>query len=166
MRCSPKVELVVEGSLPRTGATPVSRTLQRSWNQHCDGPKRRRRARSQSPACMCMSAPLPGYRSTTPIVPARSPAVAVDLFVALGGRLVQMRGAQEEAKDGPALTKINRPPPTPGAEGPASGPELPAYRCRASQSLEVLRQQAYARRGRIRGDRPTTRCSRSPHIRP
>src|SRR5262245_21955691 len=58
---------------------------------------------------MCMSAPLPGYRSTTPIVPARSPAVAVDLFVALGGRLVQMRGAQE-AKDGPALTKINRPP--------------------------------------------------------
>src|SRR5215831_6718600 len=113
---------------------------------------------------MCMSAPLPGYRSTTPIVPARSPAVAVDLFVALGGRLVQMRGAQE-AKDGPALTKINRPP-TSGAEGPASGPELPAYRFRASQSLEVLRQQAYARPGRIRGDRPTTRCSRSPHIRP
>src|SRR5215510_14140909 len=61
---------------------------------------------------MCMSAPLPGYRSTTPIVPARSPAVAVDLFVALGGRLVQMRGAQE-AKAGPALTKINRTPPPP-----------------------------------------------------
>src|SRR5262249_28681356 len=73
---------------------------------------------------MCMSAPLPGYRSTTPIVPARSPAVAVDLFVALGGRLVQMRGAQE-AKDGPALTKINRPPPPPGPKGPRRGRSFP-----------------------------------------
>src|SRR6516165_10901299 len=54
---------------------------------------------------MCMSAPLPGYRSTTPTVPVPSPAVAVDLFVALGGRLVQRR--QGRGWRGTALTKVN-----------------------------------------------------------
>ena len=110
------------------GATPVSRTLQRSWNQHCDGPNRRRRARSQSPACMCMSAPLPGYRSTTPTVPARSPAVAVDLFVALGGRLVQMRGGQ---------------PGPPGPWGPRRGRSVRPTPLPSQSALEV--KQAYAR---------------------
>src|SRR5262245_51938627 len=65
---------------------------------------------------MC-KAPLPGYLSTATPLPARSPAMAVDLLVALGGQLVQMRGKDQEVGAG-ALTKVNEGGRPSGAEGP------------------------------------------------
>lgn len=67
---------------------------------------------------MC-KAPLPGYLSTATPLPARSPAMAVDLLVALGGQLVQMRGKDQGVGAG-ALTKVNEGADPPGPKARAS----------------------------------------------
>src|SRR5262249_61607588 len=63
------------------------------------------------------NAPLPGYLPAATPLPARSPAMAVDLLVAVGGQLVQMRGKHQGVGAG-ALTKVNEGGRPSGAEGP------------------------------------------------
>ncbi len=118
----------MEGSLPRTGATPVSRTLQRSWNQHCDGPNRRRRARSQSPACMCMSAPPPRLPIDHPHSAGSVAGGGCRPICRFGGSI----GSNARGPTGSA-----------GAVGPAPWPERPAYP--ASKPVCSGGKQAYAR---------------------
>src|SRR5262249_20311343 len=104
---SPRGELVVEGPWPaRTGAIQVSRTQQKSLNASIARPNSpsARRIRRQSRVCMC-KAPLPGYPSTATPLPARSPAMAVDLLVALGGQLVQMRGKDQGVGAAPGVNQ-------------------------------------------------------------
>ena len=79
---------------------------------------------------MC-KAPLPGYLSTATPLPARSPAMAVNLLVALGGQLVQTRGGDQEVGAG-ALTKVNEGGRPSGAEGPPRH-----YSCRHNAAKPV-----------------------------
>src|SRR5262249_17788469 len=121
---SPRGELVVEGPWPaRAGAIQVSRTQQKSLNASIARPNSpsASRIRRQSRVCM-RKAPLPGYLSTATPLPARSPAMAVDLLVALGAQLVQMRGKDQGVGAAGGVTK--------GYGGAAPlGPEGPRRHC-------------------------------------
>src|SRR5262245_41298238 len=100
-------------------------------------------------------APLPGYLSTATPLPARSPAMAVDLLVALGGQLVQKRGKDQGVGAG-ALTKVNEGGRPSGAEGP---------RRHCGCRLNAAKPASDARPG-LRRDDLQARCSRSARIRP
>src|SRR5262245_20145972 len=106
MRYSPQeVNLSWKVLGPRAQArSQVSRTQQKSLNAGsatAQSPSASR-TRRQSRVCMC-KAPLPGYQSTATPLPARSPAMAVDLLVALGGQLVQMRWEDQEVGAAPRV---------------------------------------------------------------
>ena len=138
----------MEGPWPaRAGAIQVSRTQQKSLNASIARPNSpsASRIRRQSRVCMC-KAPLPGYLSTATPLPARSPAMAVDLLVALRGQLVQTRWGDQEVGAG-ALTKVNEGGRPSGAEGPC-------------------RQASLGRSPGPRRDDLQARCSRSARIRP